>query len=67
MSCHEDMKTFPLMRDDIWTSKILDCGLWSGCWILDFIFHHWIMIFENAEWVGCGCGVTSQDEREGPF
>ena len=28
----------------------LDCG-----------FHHWIMISENAEWVGCGCGVTSQE------
>ena len=35
----------------------------SGFWISYFIFHHWIMIFENAEWVGCGCGVTSQDER----
>ena len=34
--------------------------------IFHFGFHHWIMIFEieNAEWVGCGCGVTSQDERE---
>ena len=41
------------MISGLQTFSDLDCG-----------FHHWIMISENAEWVGCGCGVTSQDERE---